>query len=167
MRCLLWHQSHIMWLLVTVLDNRDPWGFSAPFPFSHWGALCVCLSPRHRLMHALVFGLQTLQHSVPGSFTWPSLNRVQLGSLCLGGGEQAASQGSIWFEPNCSCGVYGLGACPPGAARHLDSPPPWWRHPEMATHWNLSYAVQLERRFWMRPFPSTTELRQISCDVYD
>ena len=169
MRCLLSHQSRIMWLLVTVLDNRDPWDFSAPFPLSHWGALCVCLSPRHRLMHALVFGLQTLQHSVPGSFTWPSLNRVQLGSLCLGGGEQAASQGSVWLEPNCSCGVYGLGACPllqPAIWTH-GHPHPGGDIQERATHWNLSYAVQFERRFWMRPFPSTTELRQISCDVYD
>lgn len=128
-----------MWLLVTVLDNRDPWDFSAPFSFSHWGALCVCLSPRHRLMHALVFGLQTLQHSVPGSFTWPSLNGVQLGGLCLGGGEQAASRGSIWLEPNCSYSVYGLGACP------LVQPAIWTHghpHPsgdiqERATHWNL------------------------------
>lgn len=30
-----------------------------------------------------------------------------------------------------------------------------------------SYAVQFKRRFWTRPFPSITELRQISCDVCD
>lgn len=75
---------------------------------------------------------------------------------------------SAMLEPNCSYGVYGLGACP------LVQPAIWTHghpHPsgdirEGPLTANL-LASSIQEKVLGRPFPSITELRQISCDVCD